>query len=76
MSDRQDQISALRLKISSAQASLESATKGYKKMRQMRGADAYKRAWYFEEQMKKWTAVVERSQAELAMLEAVGNEDR
>lgn len=70
MTDRDEAIDALRSKITSAEASLAVATKGYKKVRQMRGADAHKRAWYFEEQMQKWTAVIERSQAELAELEA------
>lgn len=68
-SDRSEAIDLLRSKIKSAEASLAAATKGYKKMRQMRGADAHKRAWYFEEQMQKWAAVLERSKAELADLE-------
>ena len=72
MSDPQDEIAALRSKISSAEASLAAATKGYKKVRQMRGADAHKRSWYFEEQMQKWAKVIERSKAELAKLEASG----
>ena len=63
------------MKISSAEASLTASTKGYKKVRQMRGADAYKRAWYFEEQMQKWAAVIERSKAELAALEAAVDQD-
>lgn len=75
LSDKQDQIEALRAKIDSAEASLASSTKGYKKLRQMRGADAHKRAWYFEEQMQKWTAVVERARADLAALEAQPTED-
>lgn len=70
MSDQDERIEALRSKIVSAEASLAVVTKAYKKVRQMRGADAHKRAWYFEEQMKKWAAVVERSKAELADLEA------
>lgn len=75
MSDAQNEIDALRSKISSAEMSLAAATKGYKKMRQMRGADAHKRAWHFEEQMQKWTAVIERSKAELATLEAGHSRD-
>lgn len=70
MTNAEDEIAALRSKIKSAEASLAVSTKAYKKMRQMRGADAHKRAWYFEEQMQKWTAVIERSKAELALLEA------
>lgn len=69
MTDPQDQIAALRAKICTAEASLAASTKGYKKVRQMRGADAHKRGWYFEEQMQKWTAVIERSKSELAALE-------
>lgn len=72
MTSIDEQITALRSKITSAESSLAAATKGYKKMRQMRGADAHKRAWYFEEQMQKWTAVIERTKAELAALEAEG----
>lgn len=67
--DRSEAIDLLRSKIKSAEASLAAATKGYKRMRQMRGAEAHKRAWYFEEQMQKWAAVIERSNAELADLE-------
>lgn len=70
-----DEVAALRAKINSAEASLAVSTKAYKKMRQMRGAAAHKRAWYFEEQMQKWTAVIERSKAELAALEAGGPDD-
>jgi len=72
MTSADDEIAAVRAKISSAEASLAASTKGYKKMRQMRGADAHKRAWYFEEQMQKWTAVMERAKAELAALEGEG----
>ncbi len=72
MSDRESEIKVLRLKISSAEASLATATKAYKKTRQMRGSDAHRRAWYFEDQMQKWTAVIERSKAELAALEGDG----
>jgi hypothetical protein len=45
--NRDEDIAALRSKRVSAEASLAAATKGYKKMRQMRGADAHKRVWYF-----------------------------
>jgi hypothetical protein len=74
MSEAEDEVAALRAKIASAEASLAASTKGYKKMRQMRGADAHKRAWYFEEQMQKWTSVIERSKAELAALESASGE--
>jgi hypothetical protein len=69
MADVDDEIAALRAKIRAAEASLAASTKAYKKMRQMRGADAHKRGWYFEEQMQKWTSVIDRSNAELAALE-------
>lgn len=75
MTDPQGDIAVLRAKISSAEAALAASTKGYKKVRQMRGADAHKRAWYFEEQMQKWGAVIERSKAELAGLEAAVFQD-
>ncbi len=69
MATKQQKIEELQSKIASAEASLASSTKGYKKMRQMRGADAHKRVWYFEEQMQKWSAVIEQAKAELAKLE-------
>lgn len=69
MNERDEKIELLRSKITAAEASLTAATKAYKKTRQKRGADAFKRGWYFEDQMKKWTGVIERSKAELADLE-------
>lgn len=69
MNERDEKIELLRSKITSAEVSLATATKAYKKTRQMRGADAHKRGWYFEDQMKKWSGVIERSKAELADLE-------
>lgn len=72
MSDRDAEIEALKTKLASAEASLASATQGYKKMRQMRGAAAHKRVWHFEEQMQKWSSVVELTQAELAALTGNG----
>jgi len=69
MATKQQKIEELRSKIASAEASLASSTKGYKKMRQMRGADAHKRVWYFEEQMQKWSAVIDQAKADLAKLE-------
>ena len=76
MTDRQEQIEALRSKIRSAEESRDAATKAYKKLRQMRGADAHKRAWHYEEQMQKWSAVVERVEAELAAFEGEASDDR
>lgn len=69
MATKQQKIEALQSRLASAEASLAASTKGYKKMRQMRGADAHKRVWYFEEQMQKWSAVIEQVKAELAQLE-------
>ena len=72
MNEQQEQVEVLRSKLSSAEASFAAATKGYKKMRQMRGADAHKRAWHFEEQMQKWSNVVDRVRAELERVETTG----
>lgn len=69
MATKKQKIEELQSKLASAEASLAASTKGYKKMRQMRGADAHKRVWYFEEQMQKWTAVIDQVKAELAELE-------
>jgi hypothetical protein len=38
-------------------------------MRQMRGAAAYKRVWYFEEQMLKWSEIIDQVSGELIKLE-------
>lgn len=48
---------------------LANATAAYKKCRQMRGADAYKRAWYFEEKMKTHKEELDRLDRERADLE-------
>jgi hypothetical protein len=63
--DETDEMEQLRSRLGSAQRSLASATEGYKKTRRMRGADAHKRMWYFEEQVQKWSAVVDSVQAEI-----------
>lgn len=49
---------------------LATATTAYKKCRQMRGADAHKRAWYFEDKMKKYQEELDRLDREQAELEA------
>ena len=53
MSDVDGKIADLETSRALALRNLESATKAWKKCRQMRGADAHKRAWYFEEQMNR-----------------------
>jgi exonuclease VII small subunit len=53
-----------------AQRSLDAARKAYKRCKQMRGADAHKRGWYFEEQIEKWTGVVSRLDAAIESLQA------
>jgi hypothetical protein len=59
-----------------AQHSLESATTAYKRVRQMRGADAHKRSWHFKEQMDKAEERLKKIDEELATikLESEGSE--
>jgi hypothetical protein len=58
-----DELEDLHRKRALLQDSLDTSTKAWKKCRQMRGADAFKRAWYFEEQ-------IEKKKAQLAELDA------
>lgn len=53
----------------SVERALATSTAAWKKCRQMRGADAYKRAWYFEEQMEKSKTALTAIDEELAALE-------
>jgi hypothetical protein len=58
-----------------AQHSLESATKAYKRVKQMRGADAHKRSWHFKEQMDKAHERLKMIDAELAKIKLEGETD-
>jgi hypothetical protein len=51
--DESDRLSELTRQREWAQKSLDSATVAYKRVRQMRGANAHQRSWHFKEQMEK-----------------------
>ena len=52
----------------SAQKQLDGAAKALKRCRQMRGADAHKRAWYYEEQVQRARERLERIESRIAEL--------
>lgn len=54
----------------STQRSLAMAIDGFKKCRKRSGAAAYKRSWYFEEQMKRFEAQLKPLSEEQALLRA------
>ncbi len=58
--DGEPDLASLLEQRTSAVRSLEVATKAFKKCRQRGGAAAYKRSWYYEEQMQKWQATLEQ----------------
>ena len=70
MATVEEQIESLEAKRSSKEKMLEAATAAWKKCRQMRGADAHKRAWHYEGEMNKNKELIEKIDEELAGLRA------
>jgi hypothetical protein len=52
-----------------AQNQYDTASKGYKRVRQMRGSNAHERSWALKEQMEKSLARIKRIDDELVKLE-------
>jgi hypothetical protein len=63
-------LAELELQEASTKRSLAMATDGFKKCRKRSGAAAYKRSWYFEEQMKRFEAQLKLLSEEQALLKA------
>lgn len=66
--DRERRLGELAERRQSVTASLATATAAHKKCRQKSGADAHKRAWYFEGKMKEYQTELARLDEEAAKL--------
>jgi multidrug resistance efflux pump len=63
--DALDGSAELKKQLESAEQMLANATKAFKRVRQMRGANAHERSWHFKEQMDKTQARIDRINSEL-----------
>lgn len=68
MSDetRAERAAELSAQLESAEKMLANSTKAYRRVRQMRGANAHERSWHFKDQMDKTQARIENIKSELA----------
>lgn len=66
--DTETKIAELEQRVISVRKYLESTTKSYKKVRQMRGADAHRKAWELEAQLKRYNETIDSLNEQLLQL--------